>query len=678
MQTLILTLLLAAADPANKDLEVLAAAPRDVPASAMLHSYLLQAAVEALERRRAEYEKLQTAEDARRWQAARRDFFLRQLGGLPERPSEVPAQVVGQLAGDGFRVEKVIYESCPGHHITALLYLPLGKPPYPAMLLACGHADQGKAFEPYQQVGILLARHGIAVLCFDPIGQGERSQLPTAEGKRQMNCVQEHTLLGIGCILLGTNTARYRIHDGMRSMDYLRTRPDIDPQRIGCAGNSGGGTETSYLMALDERIAVAAPGCYLTTFRRLLETVGPQDAEQNICGQIAFGMDEADYVLLRAPRPTLICAATRDATFDISGTWDIFREAKRFYARLGRPECIDLVETDDRHGFTLQLREATARWMTRWLLGRDEAIVEERPTVFAEKETYCTPQGQVLRLPGERTAFAMNQEWEQSLARERAELWRTHDRAEMLARVRRLAGIRRLAELPEPQAHQAGTIERPGYRIAKWILRPEPGIDLPALAFLPQRDNGEAYLYLHDAGKHADAAAGGPIEALVRKGYCVLAVDLRGFGELEAKHAREWYRSLFGANGCEFFTAYLLGRSLVGMQAEDVLVAGRFLSRGLGGKPPRTIHWVAIGRAGIPALHAAALEPEACASLTLRRTLVSWDDVIATPRAEIGPQLATAVHGALAAYDLPDLVHSLPQDRLIIENPLKADGSPAR
>src|SRR5262249_9565783 len=138
----------------------------------------------------------------------------------------------------------------------------------------------------------------------------------------------EHTMVGVSSIPLGTSTARYRIWDGMRSLDYLASRPDIDPNRLGCTGNSGGGTLTSYLMALGERIAGAAPSCYLPSLRRLLETIGPQDAEQNIHAQIAFGMDHADYVMMRAPRPTLMCVATRDF-FDINGAWNSFRQAKR-------------------------------------------------------------------------------------------------------------------------------------------------------------------------------------------------------------------------------------------------------------------------------------------------------------------------------------------------------------
>src|SRR5205814_1848409 len=166
----------------------------------------------------------------------------------------------------------------------------------------------------------------------------------------------EHTMVGVGALLVGRSTASYRIWDGIRSLDYLASRPEIDAKHLGCTGSSGGGTLTSYLMALDDRIVAAAPSCYITSLERLFATIGPQDAEQNITGQVAFGMEHADYLTMRAPRPTLICAASRDF-FDIQGTWASFREAKRAYGLLSYAERVDLVESDSGHGFPKPQRE---------------------------------------------------------------------------------------------------------------------------------------------------------------------------------------------------------------------------------------------------------------------------------------------------------------------------------
>lgn len=231
--------LVAALSLAGTDgLRVLPAREDDSLQSAMVYRCLRDLAGEAVKRRKEAYEGVKTPEQARAWQKARREFFLRQLGPMPQR-TPLEAKVVGTLVGDGYRVEKVIYQSQPGHHVTAVVYLPrAGKPPYPGVLIPCGHSYDGKAADGYQRIGMLLARSGIAALCFDPIGQGERYQVLNADGsplpnpepnrysvKRlaeipggpQYNPVEEHNLVGIGSVLLGVNTARYRIWDGLRS-----------------------------------------------------------------------------------------------------------------------------------------------------------------------------------------------------------------------------------------------------------------------------------------------------------------------------------------------------------------------------------------------------------------------------------------------------------------------------
>src|SRR6185295_13015436 len=141
--------------------------------------------------------------------------------------------------------------------------------------------------------------------------------------------------------------------------------------------------------------AAAAPSCYVTTLERLFATIGPQDAEQNITGQVAFGMEQTDYVTMRAPRPTLMCTATQDF-FDIQGCWTTFREAKKIYGMLGHAERMDLIEYNDKHGFSKPRREAAMRWMRRWLLGVDDAPVEGDFPIFKDAELQCTETGQVL------------------------------------------------------------------------------------------------------------------------------------------------------------------------------------------------------------------------------------------------------------------------------------------
>jgi len=654
---------------ADENLRVLPETIDGVSASKIMGHYLRQQAANRFENWKREYEQRKTAEQIAEYQKRLREKFIEVLGGLPERTPLNP-QVNGMVRRDGYNVEKVIFESWPKHYVTAALFLPDAKehkPPYPGVLVPCGHSKIAKAHDSYQKMGALLALNGMAALVFDPIDQGERGQL--LEDWPKLWGTKAHTMIAVGSILLGRNTATFEIWDGMRGIDYLQSRPEVSPKRIGCTGNSGGGTQTSYLMALDDRIIAASPSCYITNFDRLLNTLGGQDAEQNIYAQLAFGMDHADYLMMRAPTPILICAATRDF-FDIGGTWTSFRYAKRLYTRLGFAERVDLLENDAGHNYNRQAREGVVRWMSRWLLGKDKPITEPEIKPLTEKEMQCTPEGQVMLLKGARSVYDLNREYEDNLIEQRNKLWKTTNSAEMLSRVRKIAGIHKLSELPNPEVEEEiGVIERDGYHINKIIIKPEEGIYLPTLIFAPSgKTEKGAVIYLHEKGKATDAAPGGPIEKLVKTGRLVMAVDIRGIGETHGV-GQPYFEPYFGSDGQDFYIAYVLGRSYVGMRAEDVLICARLLQQ----KQPGPLSLVAIGHVGIPALHAAALEPDIFNSVRLIHPLVSWSNVV--QRGKSQDQLVNTVHGALTVYDLPNLAATL-EDKLIIEEPLNALGKP--
>lgn len=642
--TPLLLVLVALAEPLSADdesLKVLTPTAGGPPASKLVYQALHQLAQTAFDQRREKFERLTTVDEGRQWQRERRDFFLRQLGGFPQR-TPLEAQTVGTIDGEGYRIEKVIFASRPHHHVTASLYLPQGKAPYPAVLVACGHSRTAKASDYNQKMCLLLARHGLAAFCYDPIGQGERSQMIKQDGTPENSgTTTEHSLMGVGSILVGTNTAQYRVWDGMRAIDYLAARDDIDAARIGCTGCSGGGTETSYLMALDDRIVCAAPACYITTFERLLETIGPQDAEQNIFGQIAFGMDQPDYLIMRAPQPTLICATTGDF-FDIRGTWDALRQASRVYGRLGAAARVALIEADGKHGIGQLGREAMVAWMRRWLLGTDKPVSDSDLPLHSEQELQCTPAGQVLLLPEERSVFDLNQELAQDLAAGRGEFQRkTPDERRMA--VREILGMAADTPRTDTRRNVTGVIERDGYKIEKFAFRDQIGCTIPCLQFTPNGEKKAVCLYLHGQGKDVDAGVGEPIERRVKQGQVVLALDLPGIGET-AGDAKD---PLLGPSWKEFYMAYLLGKSMVGIRTQAALSAKAFV-------PDLPVHLVGIGEAAVAALHAAALEPRRFASLTLETALPSWSEVIGQRRPV--NQLINTVHGALRLYDLPDLL----------------------
>jgi len=663
-----LSLLINAVTLADENLQVLSGTINDVKAGDMMNHYLWRQAQQQFEDWKAQYELRKTPEQITEYQNRLRSKFLEAIGELPRRTPLNP-RITGVVHRKGYKVEKVIFESQPRHYVSAVLFLPDAKkhkPPYPGVLVPCGHSRNGKASDSYQTMGALLALNGMAALVFDPIDQGERnqmlSQLPELWGTKA------HTMVGVGSILLGRNTARFEIWDGMRGIDYLQSRPEVDPKRIGCTGNSGGGTQTSYLMSLDDRIIAAGPSCYITSFERLLSTIGPQDAEQNIFGQLAFGMDHADYLMMRAPTPIIICAATKDF-FDIKGTWDSFRYAKRLYSRMGFAERIDLLENDASHNYNQQQRQSVVRWMARWLLKKDEPITEPAIELLSEEEIKCTPKGQVMLLKGARSTYDLNRDFEKELAKRRRKLWKTTTRTEMLNQVRKIAGIRKLTNIPEVRVERLGVVKRSEYKIEKLILKPEDDIYLPALKFLPKQMLSEGtVLYVHENGKDKESGPGGAIEKLVKAGWSVLAVDLRSIGETQQTKQRKLGEAT-GFDWKNVYTAYLLGRSYVGMRGEDIMVCTRFLRQQQDGR----VDLVAVGHVSVPALHAAALEPDMFGSIKLVRGLVSWSNVIELGRCQ--NQLVNTVHGALTVYDLPDLVTILGA-KLTIEEPLNALGEP--
>jgi dienelactone hydrolase len=610
--------------------------------------------------RKERYEKLKTPSDIFDYQKELKRKFLGAIGaeGLLNPPRSV--EITGSGIKKGFRYENIIYETQPGIFVTAVLFLPLTDGPYPAVLVPCGHSNNGKAAETYQKASILLAMNGIAALCYDAIEQGERF-LPLGPEKKQLSPTHHHMLLNTGAILNGTSVSMYSIREGMQGITYLQSRPDIDPDRIGVSGNSGGGTLTSYIMALDDRVKVAAPSCYLTTYSRLIETIGPQDAEQNIFGQMEFGLDHADYVHLRAPKPTLMLAATQDF-FDITGTWDTYREAKRLYTRLGFPERMDIVETDQKHGFSKQLREGMVRWMRRWLMEIDEAVFEPEITILTDDEIEATPTGNVHDLPRARSSFAMNED----AFRERQTSRALFGQLTMEEKREKLREILAIASLPptiniRDEYNAFSTSDND----SKLIATSEPGIKLPITIRIPERPSGLVELYF--GGDAPSEQSGESITPDAADNSIYAFANVRGTGETATKESN-WKGSV-GGQWKDYLRAYVLGKTYVGMRVSDMQTCIKFIERNLVaefGFPVRfRIH--ASGELTVPALHALFLDSnDSIDHLTLKNGIPSWEAILDKPLAK--NVLINAVHGALKHYDLPDLIEAIPVDKLTIKN----------
>ncbi|EDL62195.1 alpha/beta hydrolase family protein [Gimesia maris] len=594
----------------------------------MMRSYLRQQVHAAMDKRRSELEAaLKSDKGIFEYQQKRRTALVDSLGTLPER-TPLHAQTLGTIQQPGFTIEKILYESQPGFHVTANLYRPAGAGPFPAILHPVGHSENGKAYESYQRANRLLVQHGFIVLCFDPIGQGERKQILDATGTPHHRGSHEHQELGVAPILLGRSLGTYMLWDGVRGIDYLCSRPDVVQSRIGCTGNSGGGNLTSYLMAFDDRIVAAAPGCFMTTHRFKNESPGPGDAEQNLYGQIGAGFDHPDYILTRAPSPTLILAATRDFV-PIEGTWDAYRQAKRVYTQLGFPERVNLIEANDKHGFGQRLREGAVRFFARWLQGRQLEVFETEDTpVLTDQELQVTPQGQVLSLKNERSLFDLFTNYEQQLAENRPPLTRKI--------IRQVTGIRNLKDLPDPGIRLLDSKES-SISPQRLIIIPEPGISLPALYW----PDGKAtpVLMAPSAGMNSSLKTAQQLNA---QGHPVLVVEVRDTGETKT---RTWRFP-----GADYYIAHMLGRCWLAMQAEDLLISARWLQSQ---NKDKSVELQTEGELGPAALHAATLEPALISELKLKETLNSWHELMTSRNAF--HHLHMAVQNGLSYYDLTDL-----------------------
>src|SRR5579872_6842843 len=491
----------------------------------MLPTYLRSRADDFLDKRAREVAGLHTLDDLARRRAYLREVMVRDLGGFPDR-TPLNARVTGTLDRGDYRIEKIIFESQPRFYVTANLYVPkTGQPPYPAVLYPLGHELGAKSHTAWQITLASLAKKGYVALAWDPIGQGERIQMydEDFEDSKVRASTTEHTIQGIQCLLIGDHIARYTIWDAMRALDYLLSRPEVDSKRVGCTGNSGGGTLTAYLSALDDRIQVAAPSCYITSWRQMLRTIGPQDAEQVLPFWIRDGLDYPDFIYAFAPKPYRILSAIRDF-FPIGGARQTFEEAKATYSRIGAADKLTMFEADDGHGYNQPRRLAAYAWFAHWLKNEDDQGPEPEIRLATEQELQCTESGQVSKISDAETVFSLNQ-------KRAAQIHRPALSPDALqARVRELSGYEAPSG-PVPLRHY-GTLARDGYHIEKVVYESEPGIQVPALLFTPDAAGGSrkpAMVTLNGRGKAAGASE--DVEPFVKAGFVVLSIDARGMGE---------------------------------------------------------------------------------------------------------------------------------------------------
>lgn len=552
--------------------------------------------------RRKQWEALHTETDLLRLQQELRNRLLKMLGGLPATKTPLNPQITGRIQMNGFHIEKLIFESLPGVYVTALLYVPEdGAAKHPGVLVPSGHSANGKVH--YQALCQHLAQRGYVVINWDPVGQGERSQFwDTDKHKTRYNLIcAEHAVMGNLAYLAGTNLARWEIWDGIRAVDYLLTRSDVDPERINITGTSGGGFQTAVIAAIDQRIKVAAPSCYITAlpmrvYNRIFKDPD-SDPEQDLYGMISNGIDHPGLLLLIYPRPVFVAAAVLDY-FPIEGTHKTVREISDLYSKFGHGDRIAMQEGYHEHEYSDENQEAAIDFMdhfNRMPLRRGLGPVQLQD----EKALQCTRTGQVmLDFPNGRSVMDLIRDYYEEHKNQKSEL-------KPLYYSKAYPGINTWSvskydgSIPAPKEivwQLAGTSRSGDIVIDRYLLHHSDYLEMPLLHIYKQQGHGRVLLWLGENGK-ITVQDWPEAKKYIAEGYDIVTIDPRGLGETRMRYTAMSADDPTLANP-DFDHAYvsptssvladyvynsvLLGRPYFLQMIEDVEIATCFVREKLG------------------------------------------------------------------------------------------------
>lgn len=610
---------------------------------------------------------LQTKADAEVYVRSVRDRIALSFGPFPEKTPLNP-KITGVVERDTYRIEKVIFESRPGFLVTANLYLPKGRSfPRPGVVGTCGHSTNGKAGETYQAFSQGLARLGYVVLIFDPIGQGERMQYTDEDLQpRRGTGTREHLYAGNQQFLVGEFIGNWRAWDGIRALDYLLTREEVDPNHVGVTGNSGGGTMTTWLCGVEPRWTMAAPSCFVTTFRRNLENELPADTEQCPPRALSLRLDHADFLAAMAPKPIIVLGQEKDY-FDARGVEEAYQRLKHLYQLLGAEENIGLFIGPRHHGFHQENREAMYSWFNR-VTGISDRSSEPEIVLEEDETLWCTPQGQVAGLDS-RPIYLFIREKTETLSNMRPglegkELSRAVSDALKLGpegeHVPDYRILRPESDRGYPTPHAASYLveTEPGIHAAVYRLSEEP------LMSRPPRGFRRAVLYVSHHSSDAELREEELIRDLleVEPEAAFFTCDVRGIGDSRPDTAGRDWDSPYGADYFHAIHSIMLDRPYVGRKTADLLRVLEWLKS----SGHEEVHLAAKGWGSIPAAFA-ALFSETVVQVTLKNAPTSYDE-IARSEGYDWP-LSSFLPGVLERFDLPDCYRELEKKGLRLIDP---------
>jgi hypothetical protein len=635
-----------------------------------LYNHLASEAYVLLAKRSSEIAAINTLADWQKRQELIRRTFSEVVGPFPDK-TPLNAKITRTINKVGYRVEHIVYESQPGFYVTSSMFIPSGlkkNSKAPVVIYVSGHSNDGYRSPAYQQVILNLVKKNFIVFAFDPVGQGERLEyFDVKTGKSMFNGpTTEHSYPGAQVFINGSSMARYMIWDGIRAVDYLISRKEVDATRIGITGRSGGGTQSAYISALDDRIAAAAPECYITNFTRLIQSIGPQDAEQNFFGGIICGLDHPDFFLVRAPKPSLMITTTRDM-FSIQGVRETEKEVSRIYKAYGKEENFSRTEDDAPHASTKKNREAMYAFFQKHF-NNPGSPADEEVVQLTVDEMKVTATGVVSTSLGGETVYSLNRKEAEKLS---AQLQASRsgfpgNLTGILNSAKKLSGYREPVMVQEPVF--TGRFQKDGYVIEKYFVKGEGDYVIPYLLMIPDKASSKALIYINPAGKSVEAAAGGEMEWFVKNGFILLAPDLVGVGETgPGSYKGDAY--IAGSSHNLWYASILIGRSITGIRAGDVVRLNMLLKKRSG---INEIYGLARREMAPVLLHAAAFD-QSFKRVALIAPYSSYISIVMGRFYDPG-FIHNTIPGGIRAYDLPDLAASLAPRKLLIAGATDGNG----
>ncbi len=623
----------------------------DRTASTMMSDYLTALVDEQFARRAALLAGLKSAEDWDRHATLIRNSMAAWTGPLPEH-TPLRARVTGRINRQRYTLEKILFESRPNFLVSANLYLPKDySGPRPAVLNVIGHSPAGKATEKVQRRAIAQARKGFVALVVDCIGQGERQVEDYAHISKPPG--NAHQIVGTQAFIAGTHVFNFMVWDAIRAVDYLVSRPEVDPTRIACTGCSGGGMMTTYILAFEPRITVAVPACNPCTWSHRVGANLGTDHEQVFFGAFAAGIDpRGDPLFCQVPKPLLINATSDDNLNPPSGVWDLSTWLYKAYSAHGAPHKFQTSMVKAPHGYNKRQREVAYAWMLKWLGGDASDFREEDFAVEKEADTWCTAEGNVYREPKSRSPHDLVLEYVETHP-PRQEKTRSH----LQTSIKKILGLK--DSVQDCQAEVGVSRSTAGLKVTPVVMKPENGIVLPAIWIeSPGKSaGGPVIIYLNDKAKSTLVEEQIILRALLERGCRIFAVDLRGTGETSP-----------GMEGK--FWDFLAGRPIFGQRVADIRTAIQYVSRS--DEDGRGIYVWAKGISAIYAALAATLE-DSITGMVLEEPLLTFEQVVTTKVPAYRHEII--LPGVLEEFDLPQVYQSLCPMKVALINPLAGDKS---